>query len=208
MEPKTMQNMLANVYSALIGGGVFVATNFVLQIGLLPAAICAAAGYAAAIFLVFPTKTEKKAPELADVVRDVLKEGERQLKLMRALAYKVSNNAMRLKIEEMCSIGGQIFATVQKKPQNVRAVQQFSAYYLETTINILTKYIDLSGNKSYSPQIQATVQKVEATLDNVQRAFEKELESLVRDEMLDLDTDMAILKETLELEGLEAPYEK
>lgn len=208
MDQKTVKNILSNLYSALIGGGVFVVTNFVLQIGLIPAAICAAAGYAAAIFLVFPTKPEEKARELAEVVRDVLKEGERQLKLLRALAYKVPNKAMRLKIEEMGNIGGKIFETVQKKPQNVRAVQQFSAYYLETTINILTKYIDLSGNKSYSPQIQATVQKVEATLDNVQRAFEKELASLVRDEMLDLDTDMAILKETLELEGLEAPYEK
>lgn len=208
MDQKTVKNILSNLYSALIGGGVFVVTNFVLQIGLIPAAICAAAGYAAAIFLVFPTKPEEKARELAEVVRDVLKEGERQLKLLRALAYKVPNKAMRLKIEEMGNIGGKIFETVQKKPQNVRAVQQFSAYYLETTINILTKYIDLSGNKSYSPQIQATVQKVEATLGNVQRAFEKQLESLVRDEMLDLDTDMAILKETLELEGLEAPYEK
>jgi 5-bromo-4-chloroindolyl phosphate hydrolysis protein len=203
-----VKNILSNLYSALIGGGVFGVTYFVLQLGLIPSLVFTVAGYAAGALLVFPSKQEEKAAELEASLRTVLKEGDRKLKLMRALASKVPNQQTRLKIEDMGRIGFNIFETVRKKPQYVRSAQQFSSYYLETTLNIINKYIELAGHRSYSPEIQTTVQKVEAALDNARLAFEKQLESLVRDEMLDLDTDMAVLKETLALEGWEAQHEK
>jgi 5-bromo-4-chloroindolyl phosphate hydrolysis protein len=208
MDKKTLRNFLSNLYSALIGGGVFVITYFVLKVGLIVSLAFTVAGYAAGIFLVFPSKKEEKTAELEDLLRLVLKEGEPKLKQMRALAYKVPNHTMRLQIEEMCNIGTKIFETVQKNPRNVRSVQQFSSYYLDTTMKIIRKYIELSEHKSYSAKIQNAVQKVESTLDHVKLAFEKQLEHLVRDDVLDLDTEMSILEETLELEGLEVNHEE
>jgi 5-bromo-4-chloroindolyl phosphate hydrolysis protein len=208
MNKKTLKNLLSNLYSALIGGGVFVVTYFLLQLGFIVSLVFTVAGYAAAIFLVFPSKKEEKAAELEDMLRSVLKEGEDKLKLMRSLAYKVKSNTMRLKIDEMCNIGHQIFETVKKKPRDVRSVQQFSSYYLDTTIKIIKKYIELSAHTSYSAEIERAVKKVESTLGNAQLAFQKQLENLVRDDVLDLDTEMSVLEETLELEGLEVNHEK
>jgi 5-bromo-4-chloroindolyl phosphate hydrolysis protein len=208
MNKKTLRNLLSNLYSALIGGGVFVVTYFLLKVGLIASLVFTVAGYAASIFLVFPSKKEEKAAELEDMLRSVLKEGEDKLKLMRSLGSQVQKQTMRLKIDTMCDIGTQIFETVKKKPRDVRSVQQFSAYYLDTTIKIIRKYIELSAHKSYSEEIRNAVQKVESTLSNVQLAFEKQLENLVRDDVLDLDTEMAVLEETLELEGLEIRHEE
>jgi 5-bromo-4-chloroindolyl phosphate hydrolysis protein len=208
MNKKALRNFLSNLYSALIGGGVFVITYFLLKVGFIVSLVFTVAGYAAAIFLVFPSKKEEKAAELEDTLRVVLKEGEEKLKLMRSLAYQVKNDFMRLKISEMYDIGHQIFETVKKKPKDVRSVQQFSSYYLDTTIKIIRKYLELSKHTSYSTEVQSAVQKVESTLNNAQLAFKKQLENLVREDVLDLDTEMSILEETLELEGLEVNHEE
>jgi 5-bromo-4-chloroindolyl phosphate hydrolysis protein len=208
MNKKTFRNFLSNVYSALIGGGVFVVTYFLLKMGFIVALVFTVAGYAAAIFLVFPSKKEEKAAELEDTLRVVLKEGEEKLKLMRSLGYQVKNNIMQLKINEMYDIGHQIFEIVKKDPKNVRSVQQFSSYYLDTTIKIIKKYIELSKHTSYSTEVKNAVEKVESTLNQVKRVFEKQLEHLVQDDVLDLDMEMSVLEETLELEGLEVNHEE
>ena len=181
---------------------------FFLQLGLLVSLGLMAAGYAAAIFLVFPSKEDLRAAELADTLRGVLKDGDQKIKQMRSLAKQVKNENMRAKILQMSRVGEQIFETAKKKPEDVRSVQQFSSYYLESTIKIIQKYLELSGHRSYSPEIQKALEKVETTLNGAQRAFQKQLESLVREDVLDLSTEMSVLEETLELEGWEVNDEE
>ena len=196
------------MYSALVGGGIFVLSYFFLQLGLLVSLGFTVAAYAAAIFLVFPSKVDQQAAELADTLRGVLKEGDEKIKQMRSIGKQIKNESMRAKVFQMCDVGQQIFETAKKKPKDVRSVQQFSSYYLESTIKIIQKYLELSGHRSYSPEIQKALEKVESTLNGAQLAFQKQLEALVREDVLDLDTEMSVLEETLELEGWEVHDEE
>ena len=44
--------------------------------------------------------------------------------------------------------------------------------------------------------------KAERMLDDIQRAFEKQLSALLWDDVLDLDTELSVLEENIELENL------
>lgn len=205
MRKVLLHNLLSNLYSALIGGGVFVVTSFVLRLGLPVALGCTVAGYAVSIFLIFPTQKSKDV-QLREMLHTVLKEGEQKLNHIRSLATQVKDTGMRLKIDEMCRIAQQIFDTVKDKPQDANSVRQFSSYYLDTTIKIIDKYVELSKHKTYSDDVRQAVQKVEGSLDKVKLAYQKQLEHVVHDDVLDLGTEMAVLEETLELEGLDGKH--
>ncbi len=208
MKKTTIKNLLSNLYAGLISGGIFATTYFALNMGWPIALGFAAGGYVASIFLVLPSKKEKRRDELESALRSVLTEGEGKLKRMRTLSYKVKNQAIGLQINEMCLLGKQIFETAEQKPQYVGSVQQFSSYYLDTTIKIINKYIKLSKHKSHSQDIQQALQKVESTLNNTKRMFEKQLEQLLKDDVSALDAEMSVLEETLALEGLDSDYEE
>lgn len=203
MKKSTLSNILSNLYAAGISGGIFVATFFILDLGLPLSLIFTAAGHVAGVFLVFPSKEKKKAAELQELIHSVLTEGESKVKQMRALSYKVKNQTMGLHINEMCKLGDEIFQTLEKKPQHVRSVDQFSSYYLDTTIKIINKYLELSKHQTYSEDIQHTLEKVETTLLNTKQVFQKQLEQLLKDDILNLDAEMSVLEETLALEGVD-----
>ncbi len=203
MTKATIETLLSNLYSGLISGGIFLATYLVLNMGLPLSLGFAAAGYVAGALLVFPSKEKKKAVELQELLRSVLTEGEGKITHMKELSYKIKNQKMKLHINEMCQLGNEIFATLQKKPQHVRSVEQFSSYYLDTTIKIINKHIELSKHKAYSEDIQHTLGKVENTLYNTKQGFQKQLEQLLKDDMMNLDAEMSVLEETLALEGVD-----
>ncbi len=203
MKKSTIQNILSNLYAATMSGGIFVASYFFFGMGLLLSLIFTVLGHAAGVLLFFPSAEKRKALERQELLTSVLAEGEQKIKQMRALSYKIPNQRIGVHISEMCQIGTDIFETLKKKPQHVKSVEQFSSYYLDTTIKIINKYIDLSKHKSYSRDIQSTLKKVEDTLDNTKHVFQKQLEQLLKDDVMNLDAEMSVMEETLALEGID-----
>ena len=63
--------------------------------------------------------------------------------------------------------------------------------------------------------MQATLDRAIASLDSVERAFERELVNLVQTDVIDLDSEVALLERTVEMEslfedglGAAGPYDK
>jgi hypothetical protein len=61
----------------------------------------------------------------------------------------------------------------------------------------------LGSRRNASGEIGASLAKVESMLDPVQRVFEQQLAASAQDEVLDLDTELKLLEQTLHLEGLD-----
>ncbi|MBD3306869.1 hypothetical protein GF339_10610 [candidate division KSB3 bacterium] len=158
-------------------------------------------GYLVSGFLIFPAKPALEQQQ-QDLLHRVLKDGDRQLAQIRALREEIPNRHMRQKITSICRIAEKIFDTVKKNPEDVRSAQQFSAYYLETTLKIISRYRELSEHKAYSAEVQTALTKVEKMIDDVQGMFERQLSRLLRDDVLDLDTELTVLEETIELDTL------
>lgn len=199
---KTFIQLASNIPAALVGGGIFIVSLFVLQLSIFLACGVSITAYFIAGLFIFPSPQAGFSGVQKEKLGAVLKEGERKLTLMRAFPYKIQNHVVRKKITYICDVAEKIFETVKKNPEDVRTAQQFLSYYLDSTIKIISKYIELSEHKAYSVDVQSTLENVEAILDNVQAAFEKQLSNLLRNDVLDLDTEIALLEETIEIEGV------
>lgn len=198
---KSLMLLASNIPAALIGGGVFLLSLFLLGLSAPLAIGVGVAGYLVGGLLIFPAQSARDK-QRKQLLQSVLKDGEQQLSQIRSLRKEIKKPQMRQKIQNLADVGRNILEAVKKNPEQVRSAQQFSEYYLGTTITILSKYIELSEHRAHSADVEMSLAKAERMLDDIYRAFEKQLSALLRDDMLDLDTELSVLEETIELENL------
>ena len=72
----------------------------------------------------------------------------------------------------------------------------------DSTITILEKYEKLTANPVRDDKIKTSIARVEAMLDTIDKAFEKQLANLLSNDVMDLDAELALLESTINMEGL------
>ena len=75
-------------------------------------------------------------------------------------------------------------------------------YYLPTTVKLLDAYEELDRQPVQGENIRNGKQEIEKTLDTLNLAFEKLLDSLFEDTAWDVATDISVLQTMLAQEGL------
>lgn len=75
-------------------------------------------------------------------------------------------------------------------------------YYLPMTVKLLDAYEDMDGQPVQGENITASKKEIEETIDTLNIAFEKLLDSIFRDTAWDVSTDISVLHTVLAQEGL------
>lgn len=198
---KLLLQLASNIPAALVGGGVFVVTLLVLNLGIPLAIGVSVMAYVITGLLIFPAKTALEQRE-QQMLKEVLKEGEHKLATLRDLRRQIKKPAVQKQLTTICTVGDNILEAVKKNPETAVSAKQFSGYYLDSTIKIVQRYVDLTGHISYSDDVQQTVMKVEGMLTQVQKTFEQQLTHILRDKMVDLDAELAVLQETIDIDNI------
>ena len=133
--------------------------------------------------------------------KKLVEEGKRKLAVVRQKTRMIKKNDVAEKVQEICRVGLEIFDNLAKHPEDIKKAKQFINYYLDTTEKIVSQYVELSSVKKMTPEIEESLKNVEEILDSVKDTFEKQLASLLDDDLLNLDTEIKVLKRTMELEG-------
>ena len=195
-----IHNALAGVLAAV----VFAVFFFFLSPGsLVISAICGFVGLVAG-FLLFP------APKRLDLgsgvkpeeLREALAGGDRSLAALRKAAKAITDKAAGAKVAEIAKLVERILDDIRKDPKDLRNARQFLGYYLDATIKIVERYVELSAQGLKDRSVQASLRKVEGMLETIRAAFEKQLAMLLSDDVLDLDTEIGLLEKTIRMEGL------
>ena len=88
------------------------------------------------------------------------------------------------------------------KTKKIEQLTQFFDYYMPTTIKILNSYRKIESQQLTGENATETKKRVEESLPFVRKAFEKELDNMFSDEMMDITTDIDVLEAVLSKEGL------
>ena len=75
-------------------------------------------------------------------------------------------------------------------------------YYLPMTVKLLNAYADMDAQPIQGQTIQASKKEIENTLDTLNLAFEKLLDSVFQDTAMDVSSDISVLNTLLAQEGL------
>lgn len=147
------------------------------------------------------TQQEQKDTE-QEQVEKVLVQGSIYIKKIRECNDKILGDTVSKKLFHLENITNKIFEHIKKYPNKVEKIEKFMDYYLPTTLKLVTTYQELDSQPVMGENIRRTKLEIEETLDTINTAFEKLLDSLFEDEMFDISSDISVLETVLKQEGL------
>ena len=135
-------------------------------------------------------------------VREVLDKGEAFLSEIRRCNDAIPGKEISDKISRMELIVQRIFDRARTNPEIVPDLKKMMDYYLPMTVKLLKAYADMDAQPIQGETIQASKREIEDTLDTLNQAFERLLDSVFQETALDVSSDISVLKTLLAQEGV------
>ena len=112
------------------------------------------------------------------------------------------DTTLAVKLSEIRELMSTLFDYVSKNPDKLPRVRRFMNYYLPTLEKLMNTYVELSNQKIKGENIKKTLSSIEGILDIIKPAFEHQLDNLYEDQAIDISSDITVLENMLENEGL------
>ncbi len=142
-------------------------------------------------------------------VRAILQKGEAFVVQIRESNEAIAGEEISAKIDQIESVVRSIFKRAEEHPEVISELDRLMDYYLPTTVKLLDAYEDLDRQPIQSETMVKSKAEIEATLDTLNIAFAKLLDSIFADVAWDVSTDVTVLHTVLAQEGLvENPFVK
>ena len=132
----------------------------------------------------------------------ILEEGDRALDEMRRLKSTIRDPEVQNKIDQIMEITEKISEDAIEDPSDIPQIKKFFRYYLPTTIKLLNAYDRMSSQGIEGENIDKSIANINEMLDVAIAAYKKRLDSLFENQALDIETDIDVMNQMLEREGL------
>ncbi len=139
---------------------------------------------------------------LDEDVAVVIREAQTQVDEIAAAAESIEKPQIRHKIALLCRTAEDILAELRKDPGQVSLARPFLSYYLEAAHRIVRGYADLAHRGLDTEDALSTMARAEASLASIQRAFDGQLAALLQHQVLDLDSEIALLEKTVQMDSI------
>lgn len=93
--------------------------------------------------------------------------------------------------------GIEILNYIKENPDKLMSARRFLTYYLETASNICEKYMSLPVKTLKSEDMEEMVKNTKKAMLLLETAFDKEYEKLIQDDILDVETDIKVLENSM-----------
>lgn len=206
-DKKNSTSALPNIAGGILGGATFVVLDVLFGVPFFWSLVAALGAFiAGSLIFQVPDRSKKRTFELYGISQEelekALREGGRKLADLKKVVYAIQDTDVRRKGEQIVEITDKILVDIKNDPKDLRQARQFLNYYLDTTLKVVRRYVELSRHSVLGAEAKETLAKVEATLETVRKAFEKQLAKLMEDDVMDLDTEIEVLERTIKMEGL------
>lgn len=146
---------------------------------------------------------DQKAREKLDPqVQEIIKAGDDYVKKIKACNDRIPGEEISTKISKIEYLVDQIFDRVEQNPECVTDIRRLMDYYLPTTVKLLEAYAELDGMAVQGENIISSKKEIENTIDTLNEAFTKLLDSLFQEKAWDVSADISVLNTMLAQEGL------
>ena len=137
-------------------------------------------------------------------IKKVLDEGRQYIREIKHANDVIPDEEISNKLDKLELVTGRIFDYVETHPDKYPEIRKFTEYFLPTTLKLVNAYKELDHQPVEGINIIKTKKEIENTLDTINVAFERLLDSLFEDVAMDVSTDISVLETILAQEGLTA----
>lgn len=147
-------------------------------------------------------KMREEYDRLSPEVQKIVQAGDEYVRRIKAANDAIPGEVISAKISRMELLVDRIFDRVEQNPDSVNDMRRMMDYYLPTTMKLLEAYEELDAQPVQGENIISSKKEIEDTIDTLNIAFEKLLDSLFQDTAWDVSSDISVLHTMLAQEGL------
>lgn len=145
---------------------------------------------------------EKSRDELPPEIQKINELGEEYICKLRRCNDAIPGEQISEKISRIEILTERIFDRVRQNPASIEEIQKLMDYYLPTTVKLLEAYAQMDAQPVSGENIQTAKKEIEDTLDTLNTAFAKLLDSLFQETAWDVSSDIYVLNTLLAQQGL------
>ncbi|CEN74588.1 5-bromo-4-chloroindolyl phosphate hydrolysis protein [[Clostridium] sordellii] len=137
-----------------------------------------------------------------DEIESTIKIGRNYIEQIKNIKNELYKEEIAVKLDKLGNISNQILVQVEKNPNKIQEVNKFINHYLPITIKLINSYKDINNQSVQGENIENAKLEIEKSIDLINSAFENLLDDLYEDVVLDISTDISVLKTLFKQEGL------
>lgn len=128
--------------------------------------------------------------------------GRRQLEQLQAYNDQLPDPVISEKLDRMTRAGDAILSALEQNPERLSEVRRFMNYFLPTAEKLMTSYVSFAASPVKGENVLSAMKSVENSLGMVAEAFEKQYDSLYRNESFNIEAEVSVMETLLKGEGL------
>lgn len=143
-----------------------------------------------------------KIPLTGDAAADaVITKGQEILSQIRSENAAIPDPRLSSQMESICEKCEQIFRAVSEAPSKAPQVRKFMNYYLPTTLKILSNYRTMQNRGVSFQELTDARDTSVRGLNMILTACQKQIDSLHKENLMDISTDIDVLEQMLKRDG-------
>lgn len=184
--------------SAVVGSAFFAVPYLALSLPLLPSALIGTGAFIAGELLL-SSDEEKQLP--AESVKKTLDKAKNESKDIYNMRNKIEDNDLKKYLISISTSANKIISTIEKEPKKIRKIANFFDYYLPVTLSIIKRYDEIENQNLSSKEMKEFISSTKLMLKSADEAFNKILERLYQNDMINIDADMKVFNSMLKADG-------
>ena len=148
------------------------------------------------------TRKQQENKVVNEELEKAIAEGRSYIAQVRKANDDIPGEEISRKLDKLEQVITRIFICVEKHPEKLPEIRKFMEYYLPITIKLVNAYKEFDSQTIQGENIQNSKKEIETTLDTIELAFEKLLDSLYEDEAMEVSSDISVLNALFAQEGL------
>ena len=132
----------------------------------------------------------------------VILETKRNIEKIKEYSKEINDADINPALEEMISILDNMVAYSKANKEGEKKLQKINEYHLPTAIKMLKYYIDFCNLPVKNDNIEKTSLEIEDAIIKLNEALKKMLLEMNENKLIDINSDIDVLKNMLEKDGL------
>ncbi len=147
-----------------------------------------------------PAKTDPPAEptELERLTRTC----DAQLEQLRTLNAKLPDPDVTARLDEIIRLTGQIRDKLSQSPDKSRQTRRFLEYFLPTTIQLLTRRLELEQSGVDTENVTRARGRIDEMLSGVETACRRQLDDMYENDLVDITAEIKVMQQLMAAEGL------
>ena len=184
--------------SAVVGSAFFAIPYLAFSFPLLPSALIGTGAFIAGELLLSSDEKNQIPTESVKKTLDSAKDESKDIYNMR---NKIEDEDLKKYIINISTSANKIISTIEKEPKKIRKIANFFDYYLPVTLSIIKRYDEIENQNLSSQEMKEFISSTKLMLKSADEAFNKILERLYQNDMINIDADMKVFNSMLKADG-------